>query len=127
MSDSTHIDDVSDLARTVMTVLAEWDLQHADSLALLGLPESTKPRSLTRIRTHGTTAIDDDFMERARLILAIRNAVDSLYPHNQQAALLWVTTPNSMFNNVTPVQMMVHHGIDGMKSVLNHLDGVDSW
>lgn len=127
MSSNNHTPDVSDLARTVMSVLSDWGLEHEQTLALLGLPAQTKPRALARIRSHGTTSVDDDFLERSRLILAIRNAVDSLYPHNQQAACMWVTTPNIMFNNVTPAQLMVYHGIDGMQTVLNHLDGVSDW
>lgn len=127
MSDNTPYHDVSDLAKTIIAILAEWQLDSQDQISMLGLPENTKARALTRMGTHGTAVVNEDFMDRARLILAIKNAVDSLYPHNTRAASLWITTPNYYFSNSTPATVMAVDGIEGMERVLNHLNGTEDW
>lgn len=127
MSESSPYQDISGLTKTVLTILSEWQLQPEAQVAILGLPANTKPRALTRMQNHGTSPVSDEFLHRAKLILAIKNAVDSLYPFNGHAACLWITTPNLYFADRTPADIMAEFGLEGMQRVIKNLDGVGDW
>ncbi len=127
MIDYTDSETARDLVSTVVKLLREWQLDDAEQVVLLGLPASTKGRALNRLALHGDHPLDDDFLQRAQLLLAIKNAVDSLFPFNNQAACLWVTTPNLFFDDITPARIMINEGLDGMERIINHLDGKQDW
>ncbi len=112
---------------SILQILRDWHLEVEEQAALLGLPENTKPRALLRMATHGSELLTEDFLHRSHCLLAIKNATESLYPHNAHAASLWITTPNMLFNNVTPLRIMIAEGLAGMQRVINHLDGNCDW
>jgi hypothetical protein len=116
-----------DLGLTLLRVLSDWGVEPEHQVILLGLPEGTKPRALQRYRSGEPLPSADDFTQRAHYILAIQNAVDSMYPHNAAAANYWVTTPTYFFGNRSPLEVMLHHGLEGMQRVINHLNGIDDW
>lgn len=114
------------LAQTVLSVLSGWDVAPDAQCALLGMPEGTKARKLNQFR--GSPFPEDDAMLlRAHYILSIQNAVESMYPHNTEVGNYWVTTPNPFFNERTPLQVMLERGIEGMETVVNHLNGTGDW
>lgn len=117
----------SDLAKQLLLVLNEWGIEPEHQIILLGLPDDTRPRTLNRYRTGTPFPEDESFLQRAHYILSIKNAVDSIYPHNEKAASYWVTTSNWFFNDKTPLEIMLAQGIEGMKQVIDHLNGTDQW
>lgn len=116
-----------DLTRTLLGVFHNWNLEDTDQIALLGLPEDTKPRMLNRFRAGMDVPNNPQFMQRAHFILSICNAVESLFPHNVTAANYWVTTRSYHFGDKSPLEVMVVHGLDGMEYILNLLNGEDNW
>lgn len=116
-----------DLARTILTVLRNWGVETDDQLKLLGLPEGTGSRALNRFRGGMPFPDDRESLMRANYLLSIQNAVGSLFPHSARAADCWMTTPCHYFANVTPLQVMLNEGVEGMKRVLNYLNGVEDW
>lgn len=115
------------LAQTVMGVLNGWDVPPDAQCALLGLPEGTKARKLNQFRSGTAFPEDHGMLLRAHYILSIQNAVASMYPHNTEVGNYWVTTPNPFFNERTPLQVMLESGVDGMETVVNHLNGTGDW
>jgi len=117
----------ADLARTLLAVLRNWGLSAEQQINLLGLPEGTASRSINKF-SYGTPFPDDiESLTRANYLLSIQNAVDSLFPHNTTAANYWMTTPSLNFDNHTPLEIMLNEGVEGMKRVLNYLNGVEDW
>jgi hypothetical protein len=60
---------------------------------------------------------------RARLLVGIGAAVAQLYPHSTVAAEVWATTPQLRFGGLTPLQIMLEDGTDGMHRVVDYLMG----
>lgn len=118
---------LKDLTKTVMTVLSNWSLESEQQMSLLGLPENTPKRALGGFRNGSAVPKNPDFLHRAQCILAIQNAVDSIYPHNAYAANCWVTTQNLFFAYHTPLDIMLSEGLEGMKRVVDHLNGTEDW
>ena len=115
------------LTKTVMQVLANWKVSPEDQVFMLGLDDKVKPRKLNSFRNGMAIPESSSFVERAQLILAIQNAVDSLYPHNGHAANLWITTNNNFFCNKMPLTVMLEEGVEGMQRVYNRLNGYEDW
>ena len=127
MSDQSEIEQRIDLTKTLLSVFNNWNLETRDQIALLGLAEDTKPRMLNRFRAGMEIPDNPQFLQRAHYILAISNAIDSLFPHNTAAANYWITTYSENFANKSPLDIMLIHGLDGMEYILNLLDGNDAW
>lgn len=115
------------LAQTVMGVLNEWHVPPEAQCALLGFPEGTKSRKLNQFRNGTAFPEDRAMLLRAHYILSIQNAVGSMYPHNTEVGNYWVTTPNPFFNERTPLQVMLDSGVEGMETVVHHLNGTGDW
>lgn len=116
-----------DLTRTLLGVLSDWDIRPQDQLTLLGMPLDTKPRILNRFRAGMATPDNEEFLQRARYLLAINNAIESFFPHNITAANLWITTRSDNFGTKSPLDIMLLHGLQGMKYLSDLLDGRDEW
>lgn len=127
MPDQTELESQLDLTKTLLSVFKNWNLEDRDQIALLGLREDTKPRRLNRYRAGMEVPDNPQFLQRAHYILAIRNAIDSLFPHNATAANYWVTTHSQSFANKSPLDIMLIHGLEGMEYLLNLLNGQDQW
>ncbi|MCG6969431.1 MAG: MbcA/ParS/Xre antitoxin family protein [Gammaproteobacteria bacterium] len=127
MSEQSDHEQQIDLTKTLLTVFNDWKLDAHDQIALLGLPQDTKPRTLNRYRAGMEVPANPQFLQRAHFILSISNAIDSLYPHNATAANYWITTHSESFGNKSPLDIMLIHGLDGMEYILNLLNGEDSW
>jgi len=124
---ATNSSEHRDLVHTLLSILREWQVEPEQQIILLGMPNSTKARALNRVRAGEPLPECDRFLERAHFLLAIQNAVSSMYPHNAQAANYWVSTPSFFFGNYSPLQIMLNEGVAGMQRVLNNLNGIDDW
>jgi hypothetical protein len=127
MSEQSDHEQQIDLIQTLLTVFNNWKLDPHDQIALLGLPQDTKPRMLNRYRAGMEIPANPQFLQRAHFILAISNAIASLYPHNATAANYWITTQSESFANKSPLDIMLLHGLEGMEYILNLLNGEDKW
>ncbi|MGD8567864.1 MAG: MbcA/ParS/Xre antitoxin family protein [Gammaproteobacteria bacterium] len=117
----------TDLARTILTVLRNWGVAKEQQIILLGLPADTRPRALNKFAVGAPFPDSHDALMRANYLLSIQNAVDSLFPHSETAANYWTTTPCNYFADHTPLDIMLDEGVDGMKRVLNYLNGIEDW
>ncbi len=127
MPNQSELEQQIDLTKTLLSVFNSWNLEAHDQIALLGLPENTKPRMLNRFRAGMDVPDNPQFLQRAHYILSISNAIDSLFPHNSTAANYWITTHSENFANKSPLDIMLIHGVEGMEYILNLLNGKDEW
>lgn len=127
MSDALEIEKQIDLTKTLLTVFTDWGLGASDQIALLGLPQETKARALGRFRAGMEVPAGAQFLQRAHYILAISNAINSLFPHNITAANYWITTRSENFGNRSPLDVMLTHDLEGMEYILNLLNGENQW
>ena len=111
------------LTQSVLMVMHHWNLDREVQLALIGLPEGTRPRLLRRFQDGEPLPPDNRIMERVRYLLQIDQALVSLFPHNPVLANLWVTTPSPGFDGHSPVDLMLADGVSAMKALLDQLDG----
>ena len=117
----------ADLARVVMSVLDEWHVAPQQQAELLGLSDETPAGILARIRDDVPTSDSSRLMQRISYILAIRNALHTMHPHNAAMADYWVTTPHPYFNDQPPLTVMLQRGLDGMRRIAEHLNGTGKW
>lgn len=129
MGTLNKIDDPNgaELGRTVLGILNAWGIEAEHQVTLLGLPPETRPRALNRYRSGTPFPDEQDCLLRAHYILSIQNAVESMYPHNASVGHLWVTTPNPMFSEKTPLEIMLLYGVEGMQRLVHHLNGTGDW
>jgi len=117
----------AELARVIMQVLDGWGLAPGQKARLLGLPESTRARALNRY-LQGTPLPDDRATDqRLSHLLSIDRALHTVLPHNAALARLWITTPNPLFMDRTPLEVMLADGLLGMQHIVEHLNGTGEW
>jgi hypothetical protein len=114
------------LAQLVMNIFGDWEIAPELQLMLLGLPEKTRQRELTRFK-HGTPLPDDEeLLDRARHIIGINSSLHLLYPLNRNMASFWLRTRNRMLRG-TPLHIMADNGLAGMNRIWRHLDCTQNW
>ncbi len=120
-------DERAELARVVMQVLDEWNIEADQRASLLGLAGDTRKRVLDRHR-HGKPFADDrETQQRLSHLLTIHRLLGLVLPHNPAMAAHWITCPNPYFNELTPLQIMLDLGLEGMERVVSHLNCSGDW
>jgi hypothetical protein len=99
---AADIDRSKALLKLVSNLFDKWELTEAERRDLLGP--------------------DDELEDRAGWLLSIHKALRLLYPENPEICYSWVKRRNQVFDNQTPLQIMLQSGIPGMKAVAFHLD-----
>ncbi|MCG6976098.1 MAG: hypothetical protein LJE56_06745 [Acidiferrobacterales bacterium] len=127
MSVNLSDDERSHLARALMQLFDQWDLDLEQRVVLLDLPEGTKSRTLTRYRNGEPIPEGSDLLERAKYLLGIQHSLEIALPMNAAIIQAWPTTENSSLQNRRPLDVMLDHGVDGMKQVYDLLTGNDDW
>lgn len=112
-----------ELSRAVTRLLAAWGVPAAQQPHLLGLDPDRHRRELNRSRFGAALPDTGEVYARARLLLGIGAAVAQLYPHSTVAAEVWATTPQLRFGGLTPLQIMLEDGTEGMHRVVDYLMG----
>lgn len=112
----------------VMDILGRWRVNGAQQVALLGLPEKTRPRELTRYK-HGTPFPQDNpvLREHVEHIMGIQESLGTIYPLTPTMPWFWIKTRNRYFRGASPLQVMLDEGLAGMHRVWCHLDVSQNW
>ncbi len=114
-------DDRVVLARAVTKLFDLWQLPAADQLMLLGLSESNRI-ALQRYAKGEALAANRDLLERVGHLLGIHKALKLLYPKNADIVAGWMSSPNSLFDGATPVEIVRRFGFAGLLMVRGTLD-----
>lgn len=123
---STHSQMSSDkdrakLAKMLIRLFDLWQLDTESQLILLGLSPSSRAM-LSRYR-QGTTPLPfaQDILDRAGWLLAIHQALRSLYPKNNELCYNWIQLHNSLLQNQTPLDYMKLNGLIGLAKIARYL------
>lgn len=125
MSD-LDLTDRTQLSSSVMDILTDWKLTADEQLALLGLPEGTRPRELTRLRNGAPLPNDDTVIERARHLMGIQRSLHLVFPRNHKMSAFWLKNRNRTLKG-RPIAIMLNDGVDGMERVWRSLDCTKNW
>ncbi len=126
MKEFTHQDRVA-IARATLTLLDRWGVEPAQQVTLLGLPGDAKPRVLNRYRAGTPLPDDPKIFDRVDLLFNIEKSLRHAFPHNAGLADYWVTTRCQYFNDATPLEVMLTHGMEGIEAVAGYLNASDAW
>lgn len=116
----------TELAQFVLDILGEWKLTPDESIALLGLPEETKPRELSRFKRGTPLPQDETIIKHAKAILGIQDSLHIVYPLNRHMPLFWLTHRNKQLGGI-PLRIMLDDGLHGMSRVWGILDCTQNW
>ncbi len=119
-------DERADLALFVTDIFSEWKLTPEESIALLGLPQDTKPRELSRFKRGHPLPQDETVLTHAQHILGIQEALYVIFPLNRNMPLFWLTHRNKQLGGI-PLKIMLDDGLHGMKRVWGSLDCTQNW
>ena len=115
------------LGQIVTEIFNTWGLEDGMQIVLLGLPEQTKPRHLTRFR-HGQQPLpqEDELLDRAKHILGIQQSLELMFPLNKNMPLFWLRNRNRSLKGI-PLTIMLESGLIGMGRVWRTLDCTQNW
>lgn len=109
------------LARAVTRLFELWKLVAADQLMLLGLNESNRI-ALQRYAKGEALAANGDLLDRVGHLLGIHKALKLLYPHNPEIVAGWMSSPNTLFDGATPIDVVRRFRFPGLLMVRGTLD-----
>jgi len=97
----------------------KWELRNEDAMALLGGISHGRYYELKKNRKG---LLSQDELTRISLLMGIFKALNILF--SQRLANQWASRPNTnvMFNNVSPLQLLVRGGVPAMIGVRRLLD-----
>lgn len=97
----------------------KWELRNEDAMALLGGVSHGRYYELKKNRKG---LLSQDELTRISLLMGIFKALNILF--SQRLANQWASRPNTnvMFNNVSPLQLLVRGGVPAMIGVRRLLD-----
>jgi hypothetical protein len=127
MTPALNDEERSHLAQALMRLFDQWDLDLDQRLALLDLPRDTKARVLTRYRNGEPIPEGNDLLVRAKYLLGIQHSLETMLPMNAAIVHAWPTTENSSLQDRRPIDIMLEHGVDGMKRIYDLLTNAGDW
>lgn len=116
-----------EFTRRVINLLDEWGLDNGQQIQLLGLPESTRSRQISKFRNDTPFPDDEILMERVEHLVGIADALRTSYPTNAYGGVMWMQRRNSRFNNRAPLAAMLEDGLPTIVAIRIHLDCAYDW
>ena len=115
------------LSREIVTLLDDWGVSQGNRVNLLGMPESTKARSIAKFGIDQAFPAEEGIYERIEHLIGIADALRTSYPRNAHMAKFWLNQKNKRFANRTPLDCMIEDGLNGIVTVRVHLDCAYDW
>ena len=109
------------LAKAVTKLFDFWELGVPDRLTLLGLASGNR-MTLQRYAHGEPVAASRDTLDRIGHLLGIQKSLELLYPRNVEIQKGWMTSPNRLFHDRRPVDVVESYGLPGLVMVRGTLD-----
>lgn len=116
-----------ELTRTIIHILDGWEINAADQINILDLPEKTPARAIRRYRENTPLPDDPNIMQRITHVLGIAEALRTTFPRNHQMGAHWLRKPHRRFNRRTPLSVILQDGLNGLISVRADVDCAFAW
>ena len=120
--DLSSTDARKSLAKALIRLFDQWDIDNATRLNLLGLSENSRALLAQYRRGEKALPTSRDALDRAGWLLAIHKALRLLYPKNEQLRHSWVRRRNRALGNYRPLEVMTEQGIIGLANISRYLD-----
>lgn len=112
--------EMAKLIKMTLKLFDHWQLDTASQLVLLGL-STTSRAVLYRYLQQQSIKLPHDMLDRVGWLLAIHQALRSLYPKNPEICYRWVSLPNTLFQHSSPLEYMTNNGLIGIAKVARYL------
>ncbi|MGH8456313.1 MAG: antitoxin Xre-like helix-turn-helix domain-containing protein [Stenotrophobium sp.] len=109
------------MAKMVTRLFEHWALDMPTQALLLGLSPDSRS-TVTRYRKGAPLPAARDLLDRVGNLFGIHKSLRLLYPHNRELAYAWPTARNRGLDNLSPLEVMLMHGLPGMVAVRGYLD-----
>jgi len=116
-----HKDERSSLATMVTRLFEHWELSMVEQASLLGISESNRA-TLSGYRNGKPVSTNRDQLDRIGHMLAIHKNLRLLFPENRELAYRWMKSRNKAFEGLSPVDVVVEYGFQGLLMVRGYLD-----
>ena len=110
------------ITKTVMKVLDSWNLTTEQTVQILGLSKQTRKRELDKYRTLKAFPYNSSLTLRLSHIMGISDALRTTFPRNINMAEKWLKTKHRRFENLTPLEVIINEGVNGLSKVRSELD-----
>jgi hypothetical protein len=122
---STSINDRLAVTRGVMNLFDSWGLHTDEMMSLLDI--DGKARHMAQYRYNRPLPDDPLIMKRIDYLVRINDALRTTYPTNPGMGKRWLRQRSHLFNQRSPLSMMMGDGEQGMIYVLCRLDCTFAW
>jgi hypothetical protein len=122
---STSITDRLAITRGVMNLFDSWGLHMDEMMSLLNI--NGKARHMAQYRHNRPFPDDPRVMKRIDYLVRINDALRTTYPTNPWMGKRWLRQRSRLFNQRSPLSMMMGDGEQGMIYVLCRLDCTFAW
>ena len=120
-------DEKSQFARLIIALLDDWGVAPEHQVALLALPDDTRPGAIRQFRNGKPLPETEAVRERCEHLVGIADALRTSFPLNSRMGGVWMNRGHRQFDERTPLQVMIADGIQGVISVRAHLDCAYDW
>ena len=122
---SGSLDERLAITRGVMNLFDSWGLHSEEMMSLLDI--EGKARHMAQYRYNKALPDNPATMKRIEYLVRINEALRTTYPTNPGMGKRWLRKRSHMFNEHTPLAMMMGEGERGMVYVLSRLDCTFAW
>ncbi len=84
-------------------------------------------RNIRKFRENMPFPETEGLNERLNHVVGIATSLRTTYPMNPQMGTMWMKKPQRMFDNRTPLDVIVNDGEKGLIAVRSHLDCTYDW
>ena len=111
----------------IVGLLDHWGANAEGQISILALPAGTRPGAMRHFRKMTPFPNDRKVLERIEHLLGIADALRTAHPRNANMDAIWMNRPNRLFDQRTPLDVMIEDGLDGVVAVRVHLDCAYDW
>ena len=122
----THAERLA-LTQGIINLLDHWGVAPEGQMAILALPAGTRPGVIRQFRKNTVFPDDPGVMERIEHLLGIADALRTAHPRNANMDAIWMNRPNRLFDQRTPLDVMLEDGLSGVIAVRAQLDCAYDW
>lgn len=115
------------LAGMIIQLLDNWNIDSANQIAFLSLPEKTPLRAIRKYRQNTPFPESEELNEKIEHIIGIADALRTTFPRNAQMGAQWMNKPHRRFDGRTPIALMLEEGVKGFVTVRSQLDCSFAW
>lgn len=127
MNAMPHDDEGLGLTQVIVNMLDHWGVNAEGQVSILGLPAGTRAGVMRQFRKNTPFPDDRRVLERIEHLLGIADALRTAHPRNANMDAIWMNRPNRLFDQRTPLDVMIEDGLDGVVAVRAQLDCAYDW